>query len=83
MPGDGGVHVVEQPFADHKGFTRAALFTGAAIKAHRAAAAVLLQPALHRHGTRQGGGAEQVMTAAVAVGTRSIGLRGGAMCLLA
>lgn len=45
VPCHGSVHVVKQTFTHHKGFTGAAFLAGAAVKSHRSAAAVLLQPA--------------------------------------
>ena len=57
VPGDGGIDVIKQPFAHHKGFPGAAFFTGTAVKTHRSAAAVLLQPAFHRHRARKRCGA--------------------------
>ncbi|MNC60283.1 hypothetical protein D3C75_1101520 [compost metagenome] len=36
VPGEGGIHIGEQPFTHHKGFTRAAFFPWAAVKAYRA-----------------------------------------------
>ncbi len=67
MPGDGGVDIVEQPLAHHKGFAGSALFAGTAVETHRAAPAVLRHPRFQRERRRQSGGAEQVMAAAVAV----------------
>ena len=57
VPGDGGIDVIKQTFAHHKGFPGATFLAGTAIKTHRSAAAVLLQPAFHRHRARKRRGA--------------------------
>ncbi|MNY29353.1 hypothetical protein D3C86_1633890 [compost metagenome] len=83
MPGHGGIDIVKQPLAHHKGFAGTAFFARATVKTHRPATAVLFHPGLNRHCARQRGGAEQVMSAAVAVLAWRVRLRGCAMCFLA
>lgn len=57
VPCRGSVHVVKQTFTYHKGFTGAAFLAGAAVKSYRSAAAVLFQPAFHRHRPGEGSSA--------------------------
>ncbi|MNI28018.1 hypothetical protein D3C73_817810 [compost metagenome] len=83
MPGEGGIHVIEQAFTHHKGFAGAAFFTRAAVETHGAGQALLLHPGLHRECPRQRGGAQQIVAAAVAVAVFHQRLRSGAAGLLA
>ncbi|MOA31428.1 hypothetical protein D3C78_1525850 [compost metagenome] len=78
VPGECGVDVIEQPFAYHKGFAGTALFARAAVETHGAGQVLLLHPGFDREGSRQCGGAQQVVTTAVPVPVFDQRLRRGA-----
>ncbi len=78
VPGEGGVDVVEQAFAHHKGFAGAPLFARAAVEAQGAGQPVLLHPRLGGEGARQRRGAQQIVAAAMAVAVFHQRLRRGA-----
>ena len=67
MPGHRRVDIVEQAFAHHKGFAGAAFFAGTAVEAQCAALAVFRPPGFDGESGGQTGGAEQIVSAAVAV----------------
>ena len=83
MPGQRRIDIIKQPFAHHKGFSRSAFLAGTTIEAQRARAAMLLQPGFG--GDRRGEcrRTEQIVPAAVAVGSRCRGCRFRAVGLLA
>ena len=71
MPGDRDIHVAERTGAGHEAFRRTTFLGRAAVVADAALDAVGFQVVLHRRGGEQGGGAEQVVAAAMAeTGTR-------------
>ena len=67
VPADCDVNVIEQAFAHHVGFRRAALFGGTAVVSHGGVDVVCFDPVFQRGGREHGCCAKHVVAAAVAV----------------
>ena len=81
MPGKSGVEMGEELFTGHKGLGGQALFTGAAVQLHRAAAlALFLEVGLHSQRRAHRADTQQMVTAAVTAAAVAAGVH--STCLL-
>ena len=82
VPGDGSVQIFEQPVSCHKGFSGAALLTGAAVENDCALELSFRDRFLDGDGGTQAGSTQQIVTTALAAAVGHQGLFLGDTCLL-